>query len=90
MAACSVGEPPKTEGFQVSLLHDQYGSPSTVRKGHLQMGVKVNHSDRAVLAVHGTKKRKGDCVVTTKGNDTRKSLTLLRRAYSLGVGVRRA
>ena len=54
------------------------------------MGVKVNDADGSVLAVDGAEKGECNGVVTSKRNQTRKCLALLRWARLVGVCVGRA
>ena len=59
---------------------EDFGSPG------VQVGVEVDDCDWAVGFVHAAEERKGDGVVTTKGDDTRKGLALGRWAWVEGVG----
>jgi hypothetical protein len=52
------------------------------------MAVEVNDAHRTVVTVDGAEEGKGDGVVTSKSDQTRQCLALLRRTRLVGMGVR--
>ena len=51
------------------------------------MGVEMDHADGSIGFVDGSEKREGDRVVTTKGDDARKSLASFADADFVGSRV---
>lgn len=50
------------------------------------MAIEVDHSNRSVRLVNTPQQRKGNCVVTTHGNDTGEGLASLRKTLLVCVG----
>lgn len=74
----------------VNACHFAWAATKDLWFPRVKMRIKVDNRDRPVGTVNRTQQGKGDRVVTTKGNDTGKSLAIFSRAGFLGIGGRRS
>lgn len=90
MLACFDGAPPKTLGFQVSLVFLSRESDSSMWGSDSQMAVEMDYADRSIGFVYAPQQRQRDSVVSAKRDDSRQRLPMLGRAQLVCVGGRLA
>lgn len=72
-------------GSMVDAGHFAWRTTKDLWLPSIKMRVEVYHRDWTVSAVDRSEKRQSDCVITSEGDDSGKSLSILRWTFLFGV-----